>query len=275
MANYIIGDVHGCLDTLRQLIYEIDFDLEKDYAWFTGDLVNRGPHSIEAIRFIKAFGKHAICVLGNHDISLLRKYYCNIKNPLSEKLFRAKDHKALTDWLSSLPLFYYDEKLKLAMVHAGIHPDWNLDKLLQLNKEVETELQKEDKKYFFENIFGNTPDTWDESLTGIDRLRYIVNCFTRVRFIEPNGQLKLETRLKDNSTTPIWFNNPLSIPKDITLFFGHFAALNGKCDVPGIEAMDTGCVWGGYLSAYCVETKVVTKVRLIDDVDNSRIKNKD
>lgn len=258
MATYAIGDVQGCYDSLMALLEEINYDDNKDTLWFAGDLVNRGPKSLETLRFIKGLGNKAISVLGNHDLHLLALYF-NDNNPKKsdtlEATLNASDSEELMHWLRHQPLVHYDRSLNAVMVHAGIPPKWSAKKALKRSLEVENFIQSADFREFFNVMYGNAPDKWDKTLIGMDRLRTIVNYFTRMRFCSQNGKLDLLTKegldKKPKGFSP-WFELERKAAKK-RIFFGHWAALEGKTNVANVFALDTGCVWGGKLSAVRLE----------------------
>ena len=265
MATYAIGDVQGCYDSLMALLEKIDYDDNQDTLWFAGDLVNRGPKSLKTLRFIKGLGDKAISVLGNHDLHLLALYY-NENNPRKSDTLnatlQAKDSEELMHWLRHQPLVHHDESLNALMVHAGIPPKWGANKACKRSLEVETFIQSADYREFFNAMYGNSPDQWDESLIGMDRLRMIVNYFTRMRFCTQDGQLDLLSKeglnKKPNGYYP-WFELERKAAKT-RIFFGHWAALEGKADGENVFALDTGCVWGGELSAIRVEDEAWFRV---------------
>lgn len=257
MATYAIGDIQGCLSALQALLLIIDFDEGKDELWFTGDLVNRGPASLETLRFIKNLkGNHRI-VLGNHDLHLLAIHHHahpGWEEDTLQSILTANDREELLGWLIQQPLLHYDEKLGFLMVHAGIAPDWTLATAQQLADEIKTILLSPSAREFFCNMYGNLPNQWHDSLTGWDRYRCITNYLTRARFCYPDGRLELRTKGKLVSSTLIpWFNIPSRVNKDLKIIFGHWAALGGVTNTPNIFALDTGCVWGYSLTAMCLE----------------------
>jgi len=258
VATYAIGDIQGCYDSLMALLDKIDYDNNRDTLWFAGDLVNRGPKSLKTLRFIKGLGDKAISVLGNHDLHLLALYF-NENNPRKsdtlEATLNANDSEELMHWLRCLPLVHHDESLNALMVHAGIPPNWSAKKALKRSLEVEEFIQSPDFREFFEVMYGNSPDQWNKSLAGMDRLRAIVNYFTRMRFCTQQGQLDLLTKEGLNKK-PAGFSPWFELERkaaDTRIFFGHWAALEGKTDTRNVFALDTGCVWGGKLSAMRLE----------------------
>jgi bis(5'-nucleosyl)-tetraphosphatase (symmetrical) len=260
MSTYCIGDVQGCFDELQNLLQKIKFNLQTDYLWFTGDLVNRGPKSLDVLRFVKNLGERAVVVLGNHDLHLLAVAYGHVKphqQDTLQEILQAPDCQELCDWLGQQPLLHHDAKLNFTLVHAGLPPQWDLSKAQQCASEVESVLRNNNHQEFFAHLYGDEPACWNENLTGFDRLRIITNYFTRLRFCKPDGTLELQTKGESNNPPPEflpWFKIPNRQNKDLKILFGHWAALNGKADEPNIYALDTGCVWGNCLTAMCLET---------------------
>lgn len=261
MATYAIGDVQGCYHELLALVAKIQFNPQKDFLWFTGDLVNRGKHSYEVLKYIKNLGNRAITVLGNHDLHLLAVKSGAVK--LKEKdsfhdVLNAADCTEICDWLQHQPLFHYDEKLNYSLVHAGVAPQWDLDDTKHFANEVELVLQSTKSKEFFENMYGDIPDQWQESLTGWPRLRVITNFMTRVRFCDEQGRLDLNYKGiigKQPAGFYPWFDIKHRLTKNIPIIFGHWAALAGKSDDVSVIALDTGCCYGNCLTAFRLEDK--------------------
>jgi bis(5'-nucleosyl)-tetraphosphatase (symmetrical) len=258
MATYVIGDLQGCYEPLQRLLKKIAFDPKQDHLWFAGDLVNRGPESLECLRFIRHLAHRATVVLGNHDLHLLATYYGaakNRKNDTLEEVLNAPDCVGLMDWLRHQPLVHYDAANNWCMTHAGLPPMWSARKARALAQEVESVLRG-DCASFFAQMYGNQPDLWDNGLTGQDRLRVIVNYLTRMRFVDAAGRLDLVTKegegSRPNGFVP-WFEHPQRKSENTRIVFGHWAALEGKADVANVWALDTGCVWGGKLTALRLE----------------------
>jgi len=255
MATYVIGDLQGCLTQLVELLEQIHYQPEMDKLWFAGDLTTRGPESLETLRFIKSLGDNAIIVLGNHDLHLLAVAHGHGKLKRGDTLteiLTASDRDDLMDWLRQQPLFHYDKKFNVAMAHAGIPPCWDLDTTQALAKEVENKLQSDSVDEYFSAMYGNTPNKWRSDLKGMDRLRSITNYLTRMRFC--NAKSKLDLKSKEGINTAKkgyepWFNYPLQLPEGCHVVFGHWAALEGNTEKDHIHALDTGCVWGGSLTA--------------------------
>jgi bis(5'-nucleosyl)-tetraphosphatase (symmetrical) len=254
MATYVIGDVQGCYTELTQLLLKIQFKPDEDSLWFTGDLVNRGPHSLEVLRFVKALGNKHKIILGNHDLHLLA-VASGVRNKHAsdtlDSILQAPDKDELLNWLRHRELLYYDKTLQFVMTHAGLAPKWRLQKAQQLAQEAETVL-RDSPDFFLKNMYGNEPDDWDDSLSGIPRLRCIINYLTRMRFCYADGRLDLSYKGqiagKPDNLIP-WFDVPNRANANVKIIFGHWAALGGKTDVPNIYAVDTGCVWGNCLTA--------------------------
>jgi bis(5'-nucleosyl)-tetraphosphatase (symmetrical) len=259
MPTYSIGDVQGCFSALTALLNKIQFDPAKDNLWFTGDLINRGPQSLETLRFVKSLDKQAITVLGNHDLHLLavaNRIRGDKKQDTLTDILSAPDCQALCDWLRQQPLFHYDKATGYALVHAGLPPQWDLAKASACAAEVETVLRSERYIEFLANMYGDTPASWDDQLSGWERLRLITNYLTRMRFCSLDGALDLAKKGKaENAPEGFlpWFKIPHRQHKKIKIIFGHWAALNGEADEPNIFALDTGCVWGNCLTALRLE----------------------
>lgn len=253
MATYAIGDIQGCFQQFQTLLAHIQFDADEDTLWFTGDLVNRGQQSLETLRFIKALGEKHKTVLGNHDLHLLAVAYgSKPSNPHDtlHTILQAPDRDEIIDWLRRRPLLYYNNEF--VITHAGLAPSWDLKKAAELAKEVELTLQANDPTLFLKQMYGNQPDYWDNNLSGVARLRSIINYLTRMRFCYPDGRLNLfyKGTLKEKPAELIpWFEVPNRVNSHLKLIFGHWAALGGHASVPNVYPLDTGCVWGNALTA--------------------------
>lgn len=264
MNTYIIGDLQGCFDSLQALLKKINFNPGEDRLGFVGDLVNRGPKSLETLRFITQL-KNPIIVLGNHDLHLLALYfvkefqYKNIPHTMDD-ILHAPDCESLIYFLLQQPLLFVDQQS--VVVHAGIPPQWSVNDTMHYANEVHDALQK-NPTLFFENIYGNDPAKWNNNLTGWGRMRYIVNALTRMRFCTRSGELELEnkTDVSVHSDFLPWFEW-----RDSTddIYFGHWASLGGDCNKPHIFALDTGCAWGEQLSAIRVEDKKIFCVKAVE-----------
>ncbi|KAA0011703.1 symmetrical bis(5'-nucleosyl)-tetraphosphatase [Billgrantia pellis] len=258
MTTYAIGDLQGCHAEFVELLERIDFDPRHDRLWLAGDLVNRGPASLACLREVRALGEAAITVLGNHDLHLLAVARgggrLNRKDTLAA-ILDAPDRDALLDWLQSRPLLVrqaFDGQGDTVMTHAGLLPQWTQDEAAGFAAEVEARLGGECSGSFLERMYGNAPACWKASLEGIERLRAIVNVLTRMRFIDAGGCLDFSAKEGLDSAPPgfaPWFRYPRG--DDLRLVFGHWAALEGRAEGAQVraEALDTGCVWGGTLTA--------------------------
>lgn len=262
MSTYAIGDVQGCFESLQCLLEKIQFNPQQDRLWFVGDLINRGPDSLATLRFLYSLRDSIEFVLGNHDLHFLAVAHGLRKRNQSDtlnELLSAPDKQQLIDWLMQGKLIHTDEALGFTMVHAGIPPQWSLHEAQTHAREVEAFLQSRYSGELLTNMYGNLPNRWKNKLIGLDRLRLITNYFTRMRFCTDEGELELES--KDNiSTAPQgyapWFLHENRKTRDDNIVFGHWAALEGRVNAPNIFALDTGCVWGGELTALRLDDKV-------------------
>ena len=261
MATYAVGDLQGCLDALQCLLKKVAFDPIHDRLWLVGDLVNRGPQSLQTLRFLYGMRESLVCVLGNHDLHLLaagRNIERLKKGDTLREIIDAPDCADLLDWLRQQKLMHYDEQRNMALVHAGIPPQWSLRKALKCAAEVETALRDDNLlPPFLDGMYGNEPAKWDSELKGVTRLRVITNYFTRMRFCTAEGKLDLKSKEGLDSAPPgykPWFQHKERKTKGLKIIFGHWAALEGKVLEPGISALDTGCVWGGALTLMNVDT---------------------
>ena len=255
MAVYAIGDIQGCYDPFRRLLDKLAFDPARDRLWLTGDLVNRGPKSLKTLRFVRGLGDKAITVLGNHDLHLLAVANGigdpDERNGSLARLLRADDCDELMDWLRRRPLAHFSEPLNTLMVHAGVHPKWTIRKALARAAEVESILQGSDYRDFLPKLYGNSPSRWSGKLTGTKRLRFVVNCLTRIRMIDESGRLDYTHKgLPDNAARGLipWFDAPAARWRGTRIVFGHWSAL-GLVVKPGLIGIDTGCVWKRELTA--------------------------
>ncbi|WWO99370.1 MAG: bis(5'-nucleosyl)-tetraphosphatase (symmetrical) ApaH [Candidatus Dasytiphilus stammeri] len=265
MATYLIGDIHGCYQELCALLAQVNFNATIDTLWLTGDLVARGPESIQVLRYIRSLGKNARIVLGNHDLNLLAEYYGRNINQFNnfylKVLLESSDGDEIMNWLRHQPLLQFDKEKKLIMTHAGILPQWDLNTAQQRAREVELILTSKSYLSFLHHMYGNMPNYWSEKLTGMARLRFITNVLTRMRYCFSNGQLDMICK-KPPYLAPAylkpWFkirSSILVVDSDYTIIFGHWASLNGKGTPQGIIGLDTGCCWGGSLTMLCWENK--------------------
>jgi bis(5'-nucleosyl)-tetraphosphatase (symmetrical) len=252
MAIYAVGDIQGCYSSFRRLLDKCRFDLARDRLWLVGDLVNRGPHSLAVLRFVKNLGARAITVLGNHDLHLLvvaAGHFKPHRGDTLDAVLRAPDRDELLDWLRHRNMMHVDAGY--AMVHAGLLPQWSLGKALKLAREVEAALQSDDHDELLRHMYGNKPDRWHDSLTGFNRLRVITNVLTRMRICTANGKMEFA-----HKGSPVnlprgympWFKVPRRRNRGTPVIFGHWAAL-GLYTESNVFALDTGCVWGRALTA--------------------------
>lgn len=252
MAVYAIGDVQGCFFSLQRLIDSIQFDPSTDQIWFAGDLVNRGPDSLSTLRFVKSLGASAVSVLGNHDLHLIASAYSRGKSrsrDTIQSILDAPDCIELIDWLRYRPLFHV--KQLYCLVHAGLAPQWTIAEARSYAREVESVLQSDQISGFLEHMYGNEPDTWNPNLEGWDRLRFIANVFTRIRYCTPEGALQMKAKHSPaHNTDQIipWFEMENRQSKSATIVFGHWSTLGLQLN-QSILSLDTGCAWGGYLTA--------------------------
>jgi bis(5'-nucleosyl)-tetraphosphatase (symmetrical) len=260
MTSYAIGDIQGCLNELQRLLEHISFDPAEDRLWFVGDLVNRGPDSCGVLRFIKDLGDRAIVVLGNHDLHLLAVAEGHMKYAKHDNLqdvIEAGDSAELLHWLRHLPLMHHDESFGLSMIHAGLPPQWDLATARACAREVETVLQGPNYVHFLEHMYGNLPDIWDEELEGIERLRFITNCFSRLRYCDAQGQMTLDEKgplgSQPKNYYP-WFEIKDRLSRNDTIIFGHWSSL-GFVDRDNVYGLDTGCLWGDRLTALRLEDR--------------------
>ena len=252
MAVYAIGDIQGCFNELQGLLDQINFDPHQDKLWLAGDLVNRGPDSLETLRFLHRL--NIVTVLGNHDLHLLATAhipkYRKRKDTL-EQVMHAPDGTELLEWLRHQPLLHHDAGTGYTLIHAGLPPQWGLDKARQCAVEVEQVLRGSNYVEFFDAMYGNHPAQWSDDLQGWDRLRFITNCLTRLRYCDNNGRLALGQKGPPGSQPrhlKPWFEWTQRKSRDMNILFGHWSTL-GAYDEAGIHALDTGCLWGGALTA--------------------------
>ncbi len=258
MTIFAIGDVQGCDRELAALLDALGFSRARDRLWFVGDLVNRGPDSLAVLRRVRDLGEAATVVLGNHDLHLLAVAAgagrLRDDDTLGEVL-RAPDRDALLDWLSARPLLHEDHGLGVCMLHAGLAPQWDLATARACAREFEQALRL-DPRACFAGMYGGRPDLWDERLRGADRLRFIVNCFTRLRYVDQAGRLVLKAKQAPARGRPEglvpWFESPEARWHGPRIVFGHWSTLGYFADAR-VVALDTGCVWGGRLTAVRID----------------------
>lgn len=257
MFDYAIGDVQGCYDSLQRLLEKIAFNEKSDRLWFVGDLVNRGPKSLGVLQFIQNLPIKPRIVLGNHDLHLLCHLLGNTpKNHIDDTLkdiLKLPNKEEIGHWLRQQSILIHDSTFNVVLCHSGLPPFFTLDESKALARELENTLQGDNYYEFLHSMYGNEPSQWNNKLTGIDRLRYICNAFTRMRYCSAEGKLLFEYSgpIEKNTTQNCypWFAVPGRIPIDADIVFGHWAALEGRCSVPRMHAIDTGCYWGGSLTA--------------------------
>ena len=262
MAIYAIGDIQGCFDDLLRLLDVIKFDDRSDQLWFVGDLVNRGPKSLETLRFIKSLGKAAVTVLGNHDLHLLATAYKQReprKKDSLKAIINAPDRDELIFWLRHQPLFHYSDEY--CLLHAGLPPQWDFDQTKKMAVMAENILQGTDYVEFFKEMYGDKPNQWSDDLKGMDKIRFIVNCFTRLRFCTAEGELDFKhTSVVGSQPKHLmpWFTVPNRQTFTQTIIFGHWSAL-GFYHGENCYGIDTGCLWGGQLTALKLEKNNTTR----------------
>jgi len=251
VTRYAIGDLQGCVEELRALLARLKFSPDRDRLWFVGDLVNRGPDSLATLRLVRALGDNALVVLGNHDLHLLAVAYGVQRRRRSDTLdavLAASDRDALIEWLQLRPLAYLEgDDL---MVHAGLVPQWTAARTLALAAEVSSALRR-DPRALFEHMYGDEPERWDERLAGAERLRFIINVLTRLRLCTADGRVDISSKgppPPPSSPLRPWFEHPQRASRDVRVIFGHWSAL-GLVQRPGLLGLDSGCVWGGALTA--------------------------
>ena len=263
MTRYAVGDLQGCFDPLQHLLERVKFDPARDQLWSVGDIVNRGPQSLQCLRFFAGLGDSARVALGNHDLHLLA--IANDIRPLKrgdtvQAILDAPDCDELLQWLRNQPLLHSDGEF--TMVHAGLAPQWTVPQARALAAEVATVLRGARWLDFLAGMYGDTPDNWSDDLRGIERWRVITNYFTRLRFCTVQGALDLKSKEGPAAAAPgfmPWFDVPQRKSAGETLIVGHWAALMGKTRRDDVIALDTGCVWGGQLTLLNLETRALLR----------------
>lgn len=254
MATYVIGDIQGCYREFRQLLSAAGYRAATDELWLVGDLVNRGPANVDVLRFLMDT-PHVTTVLGNHDlhfVAVARGFKRPSGRDTISDLLDASDVDEFVDWLRARPLVHVDEDRRAVLVHAGLPPHWRVDECRARAQEVERTLASDEMDAFLAEMYGNEPDRWQEDLAGNARLRLITNYFTRLRFCRGDGTIELESKETEAPAgfSP-WFEFPR--PDDFTIYFGHWAALEGHTTADFAVALDTGCVWGREMTALRLE----------------------
>lgn len=266
MATYAIGDIQGCFRPFMQLLEAIPFHEQSDTLWLTGDIVNRGPQSLEVLRYVKQLPARTRIVLGNHDIHLLAIMAGVRQQHAGDTLtaiLDAPDRLELQDWLRQQPLMVTDRELGYVMVHAGLFPFWRIEQAEKLAREIEAFLQGDDWHLQVKEMFGNEPALWRDDLQGAERIRCCINYFTRMRYCTADGRLDLA--FKGPEAEPAsglipWFALPGRQNADMKIIFGHWASLRGHVKAPKVYALDTGCVWGEQLTAMRLEDGMLFSV---------------
>ncbi|MEZ5574012.1 MAG: symmetrical bis(5'-nucleosyl)-tetraphosphatase [Halioglobus sp.] len=281
MSTYVVGDLQGCLQPLKCLLEEVHFEPGKDVLWSVGDLVNRGPQSLKTLRFLYQMRDSFIVVLGNHDLHLLAVAAGIRKSSRSDTLkeiLDAPDREELLHWLVQQPLIHHEHGHTL--VHAGIPPQWTLAEALGYAAEVAAVLRSRDCVKFLEAMYGNEPAQWSDDLTGMPRLRVITNYLTRMRYCTASGWLDLQSKgdtPKPGIATPgnqplaPWFSHPQRKTAGERILFGHWATLAGQTHTRNAIGLDTGCVWDGMLSLYCLETEQWTRCSCVDGKSRGKL----
>ena len=263
MATYAVGDIQGCCTELKQLLELIRFDPHADKLWLVGDLVNRGPDSLGVLRLVKSLGDAANVVLGNHDLHLLAVAAGVAelhRSDTFDEILVAPDRLELMTWLRQQRLLQVEDNVVL--VHAGLLPSWSVAQAQLLAREVEQALRGSDHPQFLAHMYGNQPTQWDDALSGYPRLRVITNAFTRMRICTPNGEMefKFKGEMKDVPAGYLpWFEVPARASATATVVCGHWSALGLKV-TPQLITLDTGCLWGGALSAVRLQDRRVFQV---------------
>jgi bis(5'-nucleosyl)-tetraphosphatase (symmetrical) len=267
MALYAIGDIQGCDAELGSLLKAVHFSVDRDRLWFVGDLVNRGPESLRALRRIRALGDAATVTLGNHDLHLLAVAFGQARlrsDDTLDEILAAHDRDTLLEWLVNRPLLHEDHALNLCLLHAGLAPQWDIATARSCAREFEHALRQNPKRVF-EQMYGDDPDRWNDSLAGAERLRFIVNCYTRLRYVDADGRLALRAKgspKKPQSKSLIpWFEAADARWRGPRMVFGHWSTL-GFLSNPDVVSLDTGCVWGGCLTALRLDTPDAKPVQI-------------
>ncbi|MCG6951092.1 MAG: symmetrical bis(5'-nucleosyl)-tetraphosphatase [Betaproteobacteria bacterium] len=260
MATFAIGDVQGCYDELRALLARAGFDATRDRLWFVGDLVNRGPKSLEVLRYVRDLGDRAVCVLGNHDLHLVCVFEGHEKARKGDTLDRvldAPDGRELIDWLRARPMMHVEGDY--AMVHAGLLPQWTIRRARSLAREVERALAASNYGEFLAHMYGSAPEQWDEALAGWDRLRVLVNAMTRMRFCTRAGQMDVRAKGREAPTGFLPWFEARPARSEPAIICGHWSTLGLRLSAR-LAALDTGCVWGGSLSALRLEDRALSQL---------------
>ncbi|MCW5197639.1 symmetrical bis(5'-nucleosyl)-tetraphosphatase [Buchnera aphidicola] len=261
MSTYFIGDIHGCYDQFYSLLEKVKFNSVKDEIWITGDLVGRGPKSLEVLKFIFSLKNKAKLVLGNHDLNLLSIYF-NVEKKSIEKeiseLLNCSDLSFLINKLKNTPLIQYDLNKKLVMSHAGIFPKWTMKEVIKYSKEAQNRLSGKNFLKYLKCMKGDFPNIWSSNLNKYDRFRFIINSFTRMRYCHLNGELDFnykDTPPHFNKNLIPWFLIKNKLKPNYSIFFGHWSSLRNTTTPENIFSLDTGCCWGRKLTILRWEDK--------------------
>ena len=257
MAIYIVGDIQGCFAEFQALLKQVNFCVEKDEIWPAGDVVARGPDSLKTLRYLKSLGSSAKMVLGNHDLHLLA-IHAGLKkakkSDLLDELLAAPDLDALMHWLAQQPLIRKlptgSDKDNAYVSHAGISPQWTLAEALAQARRAQQKLSSAQRNQWLACMYGEKPNSWPLAISEEEQFRFTINAFTRMRFCFADGSLEFnEKQAPNKNTSPLipWYQNNPTLENNHWLF-GHWASLMGECAHPNVYALDTGCVWGNYLS---------------------------
>ena len=263
MSTYVVGDIQGCLSALKCVLKKISFNPDKDVLWSVGDIVNRGPKSFKTLKFLYERRDNVVMVLGNHDLHLLA-ISAGVRKPnrkdTLKKILNSQDRDSMLDWLRKRPLIHHEHNH--TMVHAGIPPGWSIDEAKVFAGEVESALRGRNANNFLQGMYGDYPNSWSNDLKGVERLRLITNYLTRMRYCTEDGELDLIEKgpLKKRQKTirkrklDAWFAHEKRKTSKDKIVFGHWASINGQTNSSNAIGLDTGCVWGGKLSLYELES---------------------
>lgn len=265
MPTYAVGDIQGCIEPLKCLLEKVKFDPSKDTLWSVGDVVNRGTHCLETLNFLYSLRESLVMVLGNHDLHLLA-IAAGVRKPhrsdTLDEILASPERETLLNWLRHQPLVHREQGY--ALVHAGIPPQWSITDAVNYSNEVATVLRSDNSTAFFAKMYGNEPANWSDELSGMERLRVITNYLTRMRFCTKAGELDLQSKGTDPETEALkvhgsdlapWFEHRNRTDDNEIILFGHWASLQGKTHFKHAIGLDTGCVWGGTLSLFSLETE--------------------
>jgi bis(5'-nucleosyl)-tetraphosphatase (symmetrical) len=260
MARYAIGDVQGCCTELKALLRKLRFSSDRDRLWFVGDLVNRGPQSLETLRLARSLAANSVVVLGNHDLHLLARAFGSKRAAKDgdslDDVLAAPDRDLLLEWLLGCPLLHHEPQRNDLLVHAGLLPQWTVEQAVGLAHEVQVQMRAQPRE-FFDQMYGNQPDRWDAGLRTAERWRLIVNAMTRLRFCTAKGRIDLQEKAAPGQQADKllpWFDVPQRASASVRIVCGHWSTL-GLLRRPDLLALDTGCVWGGALTAVDLDSE--------------------